>query len=541
MTARRQITEEEFGCTEWPLHYACRTGNLPNVQYLVEQAKYSVNQQDRNDCTPLYLAALTGRNEICQFLLKSGAKCDPNSGGDAARVFYVALTPELRNLLREWNLTAASRDPFLDLIRSSLNDATHADCYVTISDDDMPPTQVYLHRIVLLFRCPRFLDYMDDDSSSQSKQESNEEKSCKLEIRLPIKHASCGRAMNCLLEYLYTGILETREYSTSLIVHDMARYYRLASLEGSLQKRLEKMAAKYSFDQDNKVKDSSMRCRVALVHILQNDLKRLARMVSTPLEDPYSPLYELRGKWTAEQVLEWSNGTLLCYPSTFCVHSFVICRQSDYFASALQGNFREAQEATLDLSMMAPNAHVVKLALEWMYSDAFLTSPIHVETAIQLLELGSAWLCPRLCAHVAQVVLVPNTQFVNVFEMHELAKLYQIEKLEDACVLVMAQNLQQIAETTHARNAFKSLIQREALDIRQGGDLSVTDVPVVAEITSALRSMNQANSQMDLLRSIVNEAMATPLPKVNEEPVSKFFFCAPFECLDVKEYIHDYL
>ena len=112
----------EFGCDRWPLHYACRVGNLEQVEDLVRTAKYPLDEQDSHDATPLYLAALTGRSEICKFLLESGAKCDPDSGGDAARVFYVALTPQLRKLLREWSLSAASRDPFLEMLRKTYND-----------------------------------------------------------------------------------------------------------------------------------------------------------------------------------------------------------------------------------------------------------------------------------------------------------------------------------------------------------------------------------------------------------------------------------
>jgi ankyrin repeat protein len=69
--------------SRWPLHYACRTGNLEHVKFLVDNYRYPVNEADAHDATPLYLAALTGHTEICQFLLERGATCD-NSDTDLA-------------------------------------------------------------------------------------------------------------------------------------------------------------------------------------------------------------------------------------------------------------------------------------------------------------------------------------------------------------------------------------------------------------------------------------------------------------------------
>lgn len=485
-----------FGCDRWPLHYAVRTGNMEDVQYLVEFAKQNVNEQDNHDATPLYLAALTGNEAICQYLLEHGAKCDPDSGGDAARVFYVALTPELRKMLKEWNLTAASRDPFLDVLRKTFNDATYADCFVSLSPhyehesfdfDNNDNEKLFLHYAILYTRCPSLVERLTSDSTSKSKLNSNQNHEYSsnnnnnnnystnmTELHLPAKYKfkEYRLAIHNLFEYLYTGEFETRDFDTALIVQDMAKTFHLQTLHQDLTNELEKhhhhkLSNKYKF-----------KCQISNVQFLKSDMNELAKIVSTPLEEDYD------SKIPMDMLVQWSDSILRCQECTWSVHNVLVCSQSEYFACALSGNFREAEEAFLELSHMVPfsSSEAVQLCLQWMYCDAFLDAPSSLDIAIILLELGSAILCPRLCAHVANTVLVPAVNVDNVFSMLELAYMYQVTKLEDTCVEVFALHLHNLAECVD----FQNVIAKEVAKTQQKGDIAVTDVPLAAEIRSAI-------------------------------------------------------
>jgi len=483
------LKRRNFGCDRWPLHYAVRTGNIEDVQYLVEIEKKSVNEQDFHDATPLYLAALTGNTQICQYLLEHGAKCDPESGGDAARVFYVALTPELRKMLKDWNLSAASRDAFLDIIRKSFNDSTYADCFVTLSspiqqEDDgfeaSDKTIVYLHYAMLYSRCPTLASLLTEKNSNGKLTE----------LKFPIKYRECDSAVYDFCQYLYTGKFETRDMEKALVVHDMAKHFLLDVLHEKLNCVLQTR---------NDIWNESSRFKFQYIgtDMVKSDLKEFVNQVSIPLEDPDFTL--------STDILQWSDSTIRCNDRTWSVHNFLICSQSEYFGCALSGGFREAEEAFIELSHLVPSPDAVKLAIQWMYCDSFLDT-FSLEASVILLELGSAILCPRLSIHTANTVLIPAVNTDNVFGMLDLALAYNLTRLEDKCVDIFAMELDALAPTQD----FKNVIAREVAGTKQSGDVFVTDVPIAAEIRSSiLRNISGDNARSEqirrlrLLRSVV--------------------------------------
>ena len=82
---------------------ACKIGDLSKVKKYVEQGT-AINQPDDFDCTPLYYASLCGHFAVAEYLLKSGATCDPNTF-QGERCVYGALTDKIRNLLRKHDLS----------------------------------------------------------------------------------------------------------------------------------------------------------------------------------------------------------------------------------------------------------------------------------------------------------------------------------------------------------------------------------------------------------------------------------------------------
>jgi hypothetical protein len=480
------------GCDRWPLHYACRIGNLEHVKYLVNVAKLPLDEHDSHDASPLYLAALTGHSDICHFLLTSGAKCDPDSGGDAARVFYVALTPELRKLLVEWSLSAASRDPFLDLLRKTYNDPTRADTLCVIND-----TTIFLHRIILRARCPRLAALV----ISRSGEEDGESLA---ELRLPAEHQKSyqkSQVMVQLLEYLYTGVLETRDLETALVAQLLAHEYDLPNLyqrlEGSLERYLRGKDAGLATEV------TRFRCDMSDLSLVRQDMAQLAQFVSTAHN-------EMDDIERLKELVELSDVMVQCEDCTWSLHSFILCAQSEYFKCALEGGFKEAQEHFVDLSLLLPCPEAVKLAIQWLYADVFLEED-HLPTiqvAIWLLDLGAAILCVRLVAYTTNTVLIPAVDSDNVFDMLELARIHSLERLEDRCVHVLAWNLMLFA--THPR--LVEVLAKDALEIVQTGDVRVIDVPIAAEMKSVISKQEELSreermNRIVLLQKVVQQVL----------------------------------
>ena len=459
----------EFGCERWPLHYNCRVGNLKHVRYLVDVWHCSVNEQDAHDATPLYLAALTGHSEICRFLLESGATCDPDSGGDAARVFYVALTPELRRMLREWSLTAASRDPFLDSLRRSFNDPKHADCVWSPNCWPGKPV-IYIHRIMLHARCPRLGDLVIMEQNTKS---NGAEQLSRLVLENEIDNdPEHYEIMVQLLEYLYTGTFDVRNEETAVRARALAATFELEILYERLDTALSRHS-KSNDDSNNyneKQPQGRFRCEISDLKAVRRDMTKVARLVSTPHT-------EIESLTALGKLVEWSDVTVQCVNCTWSLNCFRVCGQSDYFDRALSGSFREAQDSFLDLSHLAPSSDAFQLIIQWMYSDTFLDIP-SLETAIEVLELGFAILCPRLSTHVANTVLVPEVDPDCVFDMFDLARMYGFERLEDQCVQVIGLYLQELAH----RPELRAVLAEEAAGIVQSGDIETMDVPIAGKV-----------------------------------------------------------
>jgi hypothetical protein len=465
----------QFGCERWPLHYNCRVGNLKHVRYLVDVRHCAVNEPDAHDATPLYLAALTGHNEICRFLLESGATCDPDSGGDAARVFYVALTPKLRRMLKEWSLTAASRDPFLDSLRRSFNDPAHADCVWAPANLPRKPP-VYIHRIMLHARCPRLGDLVImEQPPSNSKNDDKQLSRLVLDndIENDISHDNY-EIMVQLLEYLYTGRFDVRNEETAVLAGALAKTFELQTLYERLDTALARQDQTHNEKEQHPQQGRSFRCDFSDLKAVRRDMTKVARLVSTPHT-------EIESLTTLGKLVEWSDVTVQCLDCTWSLNCFRVCGQSAYFDRALSGSFREAQDSFLDLSHLAPSSDAFHLVIQWMYCDSFLDHP-SLETAIEVLELGFAILCPRLSTHVANTVLVPEVDPDCVFEMLNLARMYGFERLEDQCVQVIGSYLQELAR----RPELRAVLAEEAAGIVQSGDIQTVDVPIAGTFVPSL-------------------------------------------------------
>lgn len=63
-----------------------------------------------------YYACLCGHEELADYLLENGARCEAQTF-DGERILYGALTNQIRNKLRNYNLRVASRDDYIEFLR----------------------------------------------------------------------------------------------------------------------------------------------------------------------------------------------------------------------------------------------------------------------------------------------------------------------------------------------------------------------------------------------------------------------------------------
>lgn len=541
-------------------------GNLEHVRYLVDVWRCPINEADAHDATPLYLAALTGHTEICQWLLERGAKC--NHADDAARIFYVALTPSLRRMLQEWSLSAAARDPYLDSLKLNFSSATtsttgtttYPDCAVRCVvrkqdallqhvDDDDKVYSIFLHSIMVRFRCPWLARRIQTTCPNEEEKSDLPPHS----IDLNAETVEQAEIVLLLLEYLYTGCLELHsngDLETAFLAMTMAASWELESLHKELKESIDDHLLK-SERQKKSTRTTSIRfrCEISIIAELRNDMKRLANAVSTP----HCEITSLEA--LTEQV-QGSDVTLhigsSCnsrrhHPgrsssSSWSVHRFRLCTQSDYFAGALRGEFREAGTSTLDLSAWVEDeeengAAALQCIIQWIYADCFLEpTTLSIEVAVEILNWSTALLVnPRLSAYVATSVLIPAVSVDSVFFLLNLARTTTattlggcggggFERLEDACCHCIARDILGSSSDTEEDNknnnewtnsfapALRTLLATEALEIVQAGDVAVADVPLAADIRRAIfRLYNNKNDRKAVRRRDLKLAQLSEL------------------------------
>uniref|UniRef100_A0A673A5H1 BTB domain-containing protein n=1 Tax=Sphaeramia orbicularis TaxID=375764 RepID=A0A673A5H1_9TELE len=128
------------------------------LRYLVEQRDVDLNVRDKWDSTPLYYACLCGHEELVQYLLASGAKCEANTF-DGERCLYGSLSDAIRRLLKDYNCVTTcpmQRDDFSHFLHTLLEQGQHSDVKFVVHGQTFPA-----HRCVLSARSEYFTEMFD--------------------------------------------------------------------------------------------------------------------------------------------------------------------------------------------------------------------------------------------------------------------------------------------------------------------------------------------------------------------------------------------
>jgi hypothetical protein len=443
-----------------------------------------INEADDHNATPLYHAALTGNTEICQYLLQRGAVCTEN---DSARVFYVALTPSLRSILREWSLSAASVDPYLqslqqnfswlnqnngDLVTAAPSTAEGADCIIYLwntsesIEEQHPKVEkfrtVNVHRIMLRFRCKYLFDQLEERLDG--------------DISSYVLHLTGNGNVHCdvilrCIEYLYIGKIEIMTLDMAFLSLQVAKLWNLhCELCNKLQSKIDDHLLFVELQNEkNKNNDPYNYVRIAsnnptkksswsrttnpvILASLEVDENNASVQTSVDLDKNFlkctiSDIDCLRSdmKQLAQLVSTpvrtdtmnissrayidpCSDLTIICHTDIYHVHRFRLIQHSEYFSCALKGNFIEATTSTIDLTSMIciEVSDAFPLLIQWMYADCFLCpADVTIDVSKELLHISSALLCsPRLFSYVVNTTIVPNLSVDTVFDMLNVSRLY---------------------------------------------------------------------------------------------------------------------
>jgi ankyrin repeat/BTB/POZ domain-containing protein 1 len=166
-------------------------GDVERVRCLLDRFEVSINARDAWDSTPLYYACLCGHTELVKYLLQNGARLEEDKF-EGERCFYAALTPALRNIVKDFKLRAPERGPLCEWLRQLLARQEATDITFIVGLDQ---TKVRAHRLVLAARCPYLL-----------KMTEGKWRDCSV-VHLRNKKI-VGNAFRAFINFLYTARLE---------------------------------------------------------------------------------------------------------------------------------------------------------------------------------------------------------------------------------------------------------------------------------------------------------------------------------------------
>ncbi|XP_007437182.1 ankyrin repeat and BTB/POZ domain-containing protein 1 isoform X2 [Python bivittatus] len=209
------------------LFTSCKKGDVCRVRYLLEQRDVEINVRDKWDSTPLYYACLCGHEELVQYLLANGAKCEANTF-DGERCLYGALSDTIRRVLKEYKQITAKcmkRDYYDAFLQRLLEQGYHSDIVFIVHGKTF-----CAHRCVLGARSAYFAEMFETKWKGKNV--------------IALKHPLINpAAFSSLLQYLYTGRLDLDvEY-----VNDCKRLAKQCQLQDLIEDLETKCKKVYEF------------------------------------------------------------------------------------------------------------------------------------------------------------------------------------------------------------------------------------------------------------------------------------------------------
>ncbi|KAG9339658.1 hypothetical protein JZ751_023304 [Albula glossodonta] len=500
----------------YDLFTSCRKGDISRVRYLVEQRDVELNVRDKWDSTPLYYACLCGHEELVQYLLANGAKCEVNTF-DGERCLYGALSDPIRRLLKEYKRITAKamqRDYYDHFLQSLLEQGYYSDVMFLVHGESFSA-----HRCILSARSEYFSEMFQTKWKGKS--------------IIALKHPLINSAaFGAILQYFYTG-----RFDIDLnYVEDCKRLAKQCKINDLIEELESKSKQAHEF-----VSSKPGTCVKVLT--LEPQSNRQLQEEMAILADCALPA-ELRvgfGELPFDRTDNFPSYPDICFRVEgydFLCHKVFFCGRSDYFRALLEDHFSEgemlpSQPCTPVLTLHNIPHDIFIRVLYYIYSDDTEVSHNLQSERIRQQAGPPHGLCPngriapwhcQHCSHlpalpplapqlseenvqdvlcVADMYLLPGLKRLcgkalartlceeNVLQLWKTARLFRLSRLEDQCTELMAKIIEKLVE----KEEFVEMIQEDAqaVEARQETD----SIPLVDDIRYHIASNVQTYSAIE--------------------------------------------
>uniref|UniRef100_A0A8C6U3K7 Ankyrin repeat and BTB/POZ domain-containing protein 1 n=1 Tax=Neogobius melanostomus TaxID=47308 RepID=A0A8C6U3K7_9GOBI len=419
------------------LFASCKKGDICRVRYLVEHRDVDLNVRDKWDSTPLYYACLCGHEELVQYLLANGAKCEANTF-DGERCMYGSLSDQIRRLLKEYNCINTSpmqqQDAFNHFLYTLLEQGPHSDVNFLVHGQTFSA-----HRCVLSARSEYFTEMFNSKWRGKTL----------ITLKHPLINPS---AFAAILQYIYTG----------------------------------RMDIDISFLED--CRRLAKQCKMAvLIEELENKCKQVYDFVSNKPGICVKVLsLEPQNCIVQDELAQLADCALPAELQAF------FCGRSDYFRALLKDHFCEGGQL-----LSQPNTPVITLhnishkifihVMFYIYSD---DTELSMDNVFDVLCVADMYLLPglkRLCGKTLAQALSRD----NVICLWKTARLFSLSRLEDQCTEYMAKIIEQLVLDPE----FAELIKEDAASVK--GRHETDSVPLVDDIRYHISSNVQTYSAIE--------------------------------------------
>ncbi|XP_002740260.1 ankyrin repeat and BTB/POZ domain-containing protein 1-like [Saccoglossus kowalevskii] len=466
------------------LFLSCKLGDLDSVKYLVETKEVELNVRDKWDSTPLYYACFCGHEELVDYLLQCGAKCEPNTF-DGERCLYGALSDSIRNVLKNYKAITAHcmrRDSYQEFLRRLLDEGSYEDICFAVRN-----SKFTAHRCILSVRSEYFAEMLK--TRWRNKMSVN------------LKHPLVSPyAFKAILRYIYTDRLEIHMED----IDDVIRLAKQCQLVGLISR----------IDDAVKKTDSFVCAkpgtRVTVISIDENcyqlheDLGVLAEQAIPNQIKNWVSHGELPFFTEEENIPYLGDICFSVQGYNFYCHKVFFCCRSDYFKALLSDHFSEVGTDSLQgipvVYLQDVNPDVFSQVVRYLYTDK---PQISAALAYDVLCVADRYLLPGL-KRLSANVISQNLDEFNVISVVKAARLFELHRLEDQCAEYMAAILDKIIYTEE----FAELIQEDASSVQERQETD--SIPIIDDIRYHITStiltysdMAEANEKLAALDDLL--------------------------------------
>lgn len=528
------------------LMVAARIGELEKVKHLVETKEVDLNVRDKWDSTPLYYACLCGHEDVVQYLVDRGAKCEADTF-DGERCLYAALTSSIKKILKNANLINARtmrRDNFEEFLRQLYETGQdYADvCF------DVHGEKIFAHKCILFARSEFFSEKLMSKWQTKSV------------IRLNSKHLYPW-TFKVFMQYLYTGSLDISLDQVEETLK-LVEAVKAADLVAHIRERVKKAEAYKKLKPDSRFGRHLAVQLPNTCQLLANDFSLLAsaalpRELTSWIDGSELPFLEERPLY--------APFTDICFyveSHKFFCHKIFFCGRSDYFRALISDHFHESDAISCTPPVAADSSVSGPMAVPGGKDDfsspctspldngawpmtpqspfaspdfhfggtspgVMTTPPSHdtnagmlplirlhsvsyqvfeqivnyvytnhcdlsLDNVYDVLEAADQYLLPGLKS-ICGVFISQYLDVDNVVAVLETARLFGLHRLEGACLAFVAQNI----EALLASPGLQRLILQDAADVRDRDTLQGDSIPIVDEIRSHISTNVQTWSHLE--------------------------------------------